>query len=122
MPERPLVVTPDYLRNRARELHTELNRQAAFVSVFSPREREQWYALRDRWVRWYSDANYLWGATASTLDDFATSIKLYADLISSRDASGRPVVPVEPTSSPLGLGTVLVGLGMLWLLFGNKGE
>ena len=120
MPDRPLIQTPEYLKDYAAKIHAELIRQSAFVSKLPRARRSEWGALRRRWIAWYSAGpSWIWGATNDTLDGYADATTAWAAELARVGAPS----PVASTSAPEpysplsgGLVWAVLGLGALYLI------
>lgn len=85
MAERPIVVTQEFLRERAAEINVsavqfndDLIRMkvAGKLSDDAPKLKA-WRAFRDRWLHWYKNTDWWtwsWGATNATLDAYASQM------------------------------------------------
>lgn len=85
MADRPLIQTPEFLRERAHEINTSLvqfnddliqQKKAGKLADDAPKLKA-WRAFRDRWLAWYSDSSWwtwTWGATNATLDAYASQM------------------------------------------------
>jgi hypothetical protein len=81
----PIIQTPEFLRDRAMEINTSLTQfnddliqqmHAGKLSSDAPKVRA-WRAFRDRWLAWYSQANWwtwAWGATNETLNAYGSNM------------------------------------------------
>jgi hypothetical protein len=118
MPERPIVVTPEYLQDFGRQIHDELNRQSAFINLLTASQQREWRQLRARWVKWYSDADWYWAATNATLEGYADQVTAWSARLVEAGAPAPVAPPVAPEPWTLSSPLVWAGVALaaLWLL------
>lgn len=131
MPDQPLISTPSYLRERAREIHmmtlsmnTDMARKKdrGRIAPNAP-QLEAWRAWRDGFAKWYGDTDgstWMWGATGELLDQFAAQLQAwrnwYAVAFGEQVSMvARPTNPDEPRAGIPGWLLAAGGLGLGYL-------
>lgn len=128
MPDRPVIQTPEFLAERAKEIHTSIlqfnddlaqQKIAGKIGDDAPKLKA-WRAFRDRWAQWYGEANWwtwAWGATNATLDAYAQQmadwVRWYTRAFGAPTTAGAPTQYESPARSvggvlPYALGAAAV--------------
>jgi hypothetical protein len=121
MSDRPVVWTPEALRERARRMHAAVLAFQADMADAKHRgvlpdgdpQLAAWRGWRDAWSKWYADtteSTWWWGGTGATLDEFSTDLEKWRRWFVARferPASG--VVPEATRAVPIA--DVVLGRG-----------
>lgn len=124
MADRPLVLTPEFLRDRATEINVSIvqfnddliqQKKAGKLADDAPKLKA-WRAFRDRWLQWYAGTDWwtwAWGATNAALDAYTSQMHDWVKWYSRAFAvppTGAPPTSYTPDDRDGTSNALLIGL------------